>query len=197
MRSLILFISVALSMGACRPDAARTLDLYDLAAFTDRGIQVVVEIPAGSNQKIEYSTQDRRFEVDRVVEFIPYPGNYGFVPSTLMDRRDGGDGDPVDVLVISEGVPTGTVMEVRAIGALVLKDRGEFDTKVIAIPVDSALQVIRPKDYVDFAVRYQAAHDIIERWFLTYKGAGVMEFIAWRNEAYALDLIQKSHKEVE
>lgn len=197
MRSLILFISVALSMGACRPDAARTFDLYDLAAFTDRGIQVVVEIPAGSNQKIEYSTQARRFEVDRVVEFIPYPGNYGFVPSTLMDRRDGGDGDPVDVLVISEGVPTGTVMEVRAIGALVLKDRGEFDTKVIAIPVDSALQVIRPKDYVDFAVRYQAAHDIIERWFLTYKGPGVMEFVAWRNEAYALDLIQKSHKEVE
>lgn len=192
MNKPLFFFLALLTLAACRPDAGRTLNLYKLAAFTDRGIQVVVEIPAGTNQKIEYSTREGRFVIDRTVEFLPYPGNYGFVPSTLMDKKQGGDGDPVDVLVISESVPTGTVMEVRAIGALIMKDRGEMDTKIIAIPIDSALQIIRPRDYVDFAVRHQAAHELIERWFLTYKGPGIVEFIAWRNESYALDLIQQS-----
>ena len=77
---------------------------------------MVVEIPAGTNHKIEYDPSTDSFEndkkdgKDRVISFLPYPGNYGFIPSTLMNKDRGGDGDALDILVIGESEPTGTVL---------------------------------------------------------------------------------------
>ena len=50
------------------------------------GIQAVVEIPAGTNLKLEYNAESGSIEpdqeegADRYINFLPYPGNYGFVP---------------------------------------------------------------------------------------------------------------------
>lgn len=165
------------------------IDYAALPAFSENGINAVIEIPAGTNHKIEYN--GRSFETDRIINFLPYPGNYGYIPGTKMDKARGGDGDALDILVIAEQVPTGTVVEVKAIGALVLKDGGELDTKIIAIPRDSSLQVMPVKGFTSLMTEYNMAQTIIKDWFLNYKGLGVVEFVAWQNERYAEEEIKK------
>lgn len=157
----------------------------------------VIEIPAGSNMKLEFNPSNGKFEAEkiegkeRIVDFLPYPGNYGFIPSTLMDKKAGGDGDPLDVLVIASSVPTGTVLEVKPLGALILRDRGELDTKIIAVPSDSTMRVINAVNTQQFFLEYDGAKRIIENWFLNYKGWGIIEMVRWEDEDFANKEIKK------
>ncbi len=174
--------------------------LYIQPTQTEEGIMAVIEIPAGTNHKIEYNPQTKQFENDtldgaiRVIDFLPYPGNYGFIPSTKMDEDRGGDGDALDVLVIGESLPTGTSVATRPIGVLLLKDRGEIDSKIIALPADSSKCIVKAANYEDFYIKYNAAHHIIQEWFMNYKGLGRMELVGWRDEQYALSEIAKWSK---
>lgn len=163
----------------------------------DQSVNVIIEIPAGTNHKIEYDSATNTFENDiednkiRVINFLPYPGNYGFIPSTLMDTGRGGDGDALDVLVLGESLPTKTQIATIPIGVLLLKDRGELDSKIIAVPADSAKRVMQINDYQDFIIEYDSAKRLVEQWFLNYKGVGKMEFIGWKNDHYARQEIEK------
>ncbi|MEM1216335.1 MAG: inorganic diphosphatase, partial [Bacteroidota bacterium] len=118
----------------CRSDSI--VDPQTVAATTDGVVNMIVEIPAGTNRKVEFDYEmgifktDQKNGKDRIIDFLPYPGNYGFVPGTLMDKARGGDGDALDILVLSEAQPTGSLLSVRMLGALVLRDRGEIDTKL-------------------------------------------------------------------
>jgi len=165
--------------------------------FTAKGINAIIEIPAGTNQKIEYNKESKEFEQDqedgkgRVINFLPYPGNYGFIPSTLMDKKRGGDGDPLDILVISEAFETGTIVPTIPIAALMLKDGGEMDTKIIAVPADSTYRVMQATDFQTFLLEYNAAQHIIQEWFMNYKGLGKMELIGWKDEHFAIQEIRK------
>ncbi len=166
-------------------------DPYSLPSIDGDVLNVVVEIPAGTNHKIEYRpgagyrNDTLPDGAERIINFLPYPGNYGFVPSTLMDKQRGGDGDALDVLVIGESVPTGTQLRVYPIAALLLRDRGEIDTKIIAVPADPSAQVYRARSFLDFSLGNDAAKRIIETWFLNYKGPNVTELLRWEDEAYA------------
>lgn len=172
-------------------------DPYAEPSIENDALNVIVEIPAGTNHKIEFKPE-RGFANDtlaggrtRIIDFLPYPGNYGFVPSTLMDKNQGGDGDPLDVLVLSETLPTGTKIATRPIAALLLRDRGEIDTKIIAVPVDSALRVFDVENFLEFSLEHNAALGIIENWFLHYKGPRLMELQRWEDENYAWREVRK------
>lgn len=180
---------------SCRPSSID--NYYTLSTENNHGIHAVIEIPAGSNHKIEYNNENNRFENDsldgqiRVINFLPYPANYGFIPSTLMDKSRGGDGDALDILVIAEHLETGTVVVVKPIATLLLSDDDELDTKIIAVPVDSSLQIISANDYMDFMTRYYGAANIIQNWFLNYKGQGKTTLIGWQDEQFARAEINK------
>jgi len=173
------------------------IDFKNLASTTSKGIMAVIEIPSGTNRKIEYNSSTQRFEIDikngkeRVIDFLSYPGNYGFIPSTLMDEELGGDGDALDILVIAESLETGDTISVIPIGTLLLNDSGELDTKIIAVPTDPKKQVIQATDYQTFTVKYNMAQRIVENWFLNYKGLGITKLIGWRNDAFAMQEIEK------
>lgn len=199
--TIVLLIVISIAVG-CRRDAASTdirpdVDLQALPAFDGKALNVVVEIPAGTNHKFEYDAAADKFFNDsidgqtRIIDFLPYPGNYGFIAGTLMEKSRGGDGDPLDVLLIAESMPTGAVVKALPIGALLLKDRGEEDTKIIAVPADESLRVMKAQNFIDFMLRYDQAKLIIEQWFMAYKGAGVTEFIRWEDEQYALREVNK------
>lgn len=169
-----------------------------LPSFSENGLlRAVVEIPAGTNRKYEYNKTEGRFEPDmrngqqRMVEFLPYPVNYGFVPNTRMDKDRGGDGDPLDALVLAEHLPTGTVIDIVPIGLLQLKDLGELDHKVLAIPADPALRIIEVRDWQDFQQRYSAIRHILETFFTYYDGLGTMTLMGWADEQAALDEVKK------
>ncbi len=95
-------------------------------------VNVIIENTAGAVPvKYEIDKDSGAIFVDRFVHTpMHYPGNYGFVPHTLS-----GDGDPVDVLVISTmPVIAGAVLPSRPIGVLLMEDDGGQDEKVIAVP---------------------------------------------------------------
>lgn len=193
MRIVNMFF-IAITVISCQQE--KKIDYDSLSAKTAAGIQVVVEIPAGTNHKIEYDKGARKFIVDqkdgqdRLIDFLPYPGNYGYIPGTAAGVERGGDGDALDVLLISEALPTGTLIEAIPIAALELLDEGERDTKIIAVPVDTSLQIIGATDYHSFSIQYDGAKHIIENWFLYYDGLGTNVFEAWQNERYAYKIIE-------
>ncbi len=95
-------------------------------------VRMVVEIPKGSTNKYEYDRALGLFRLDRTL-YSPmhYPGDYGFIPGTTAE-----DGDPMDVLVISDGPTfTGCLLEVRPIGVLDMSDEHGVDQKIVAVPV--------------------------------------------------------------
>ena len=84
------------------------------AGDVDGGIiNVVVEIPAGSNHKIEWNRKLAVMQLDRVEPLaFAKPTNYGFIPQTLDE-----DGDELDALIITDTpLPTGIFLEAKVIG---------------------------------------------------------------------------------
>jgi inorganic pyrophosphatase len=96
-------------------------------------INVVIEIPTGSNQKIEWNRDLAVFQLDRVEPVIfAKPTNYGFIPQTLDE-----DGDELDALVITDQpLTTGIFLEGKVIGVMKFEDDGEIDDKIVVVPVD-------------------------------------------------------------
>ncbi|WP_434778339.1 inorganic diphosphatase [Neisseria sp. Ec49-e6-T10] len=95
---------------------------------------VVIEISAHSDPvKYEFDKDSGALFVDRFMgTSMMYPANYGFVPQTLS-----GDGDPVDVLVVTPfPLPPGVVVRCRALGMLKMEDDGGVDAKLVAVPVE-------------------------------------------------------------
>ena len=172
-------------------------DFYTYPCFSGEYVNAVIEIPAGTNLKTEYHPDRKAFLPDsldgevRYVNFLPYPGNYGFIPSTYMSAKKGGDGDPLDILVICEQTPAKTIIETIPIATLRLLDDGEIDTKIIAVPAAPKLRVIQATSYQDFIIKYDAARAIIEQWFLSYKGVGRTELLGWNDEQYAMRIIRQ------
>src|SRR5215467_15383803 len=93
-------------------------------------VNAVIEIPQGSVHKYEFDKELHVFRLDRTLYSpVHYPGDYGFIPSTL-----GLDGDPLDVLVLVEAPSfPGCLMKVRPIGVLRMIDQGEKDEKILAV----------------------------------------------------------------
>lgn len=100
-------------------------------AAAPRVISVVVEIPKGSRNKIEYDHVNDVFRLDRILYSpVHYPGDYGFVPGTLSE-----DGDPLDALVlVTDPTFTGCVISARPIGVLLMTDEKGQDEKILAVP---------------------------------------------------------------
>ena len=94
-------------------------------------IDAIVEIPKNSNIKYEYDKELNMIRCNRILQLpIIYPCNYGFIPNTL-----GGDGDPLDILILSEHIfHPGIIMNCKIIGVLLMEDEEGIDEKIIGIP---------------------------------------------------------------
>ncbi len=100
----------------------------------DKGeLNVVIEIPTGSNHKIEWDREHACFMLDRVEPMaFAKPCNYGFIPQTLDE-----DGDELDVLMITDQpLTTGIWMKAKILGVMKFVDGGEVDDKIICVPED-------------------------------------------------------------
>jgi inorganic pyrophosphatase len=126
---------------------------------------VIIEIPMNADPiKYEVDKETGAIFVDRFMSTaMHYPTNYGYVPKTLS-----GDGDPVDVLVITP-VPLipGVVVPCRAIGILKMTDEAGEDGKVLAVPTDKILSLYsrwqKPEDLNPMRLK------AIEHFFEHYK----------------------------
>lgn len=165
---------------------------------SDGVFNAVIEISAGTNKKFEYNKTTNSFEIDktegqdRIINFLPYLANYGFIPSTCSDLKKGGDGDPLDVLVLSENVPTGTIMEIKPIAMLKLLDNGELDYKIISVPSDINKRILDIKNLEELTIGYPEVKTIIELWFLNYNKEDETIINGWANKRVTLEEIFKN-----
>ncbi len=150
-------------------------------------VNVIIEIPKGSRNKYEYDKKSGAIVLDRVLySSIHYPGDYGLIPQTLY-----ADGDPMDILVmLNEPTFPGCVIQARPIGLFRMKDRGDPDDKILAVPANDPIS----KDYHDIADIPQHFLQETAHFFAVYKdleGAHVKTF-GWEGVASAHAAIQQS-----
>ena len=125
-------------------------------------VDVIIEIPRGSQNKYEYDHESHTIKLDRhLLVSMGYPAEYGFIPDTL-----GGDGDPLDALVLTE-YPTfpGCLIESKIVGMCVMTDEKGQDEKLIAVPdYDPRWKSVNDIDDVPKEVLDRIAH-----FFTVYK----------------------------
>lgn len=118
------------------------------------GLEVGPDSPRIVNAFIEITPFDLiKYEVDKASGYLRVdrpqrtssspPALYGFIPQTycgdrvgrLLPGAEGGDGDPLDVCVISERPINHSEVLMRAVvvGGLKIIDKGEADDKIIAV----------------------------------------------------------------
>ena len=116
-----------------------SLDQVTPGKHVPDAFNVIIEIPMNADPvKYEVDQDSGAIFVDRFMSTaMHYPTNYGYVPKTIS-----GDGDPVDVLVITP-VPLipGVVVTCRPIGILKMEDEAGQDGKVLAVPTDKILSI--------------------------------------------------------
>jgi inorganic pyrophosphatase len=118
-------------------------NLESLKVFNDEGdLNVIIETPKGSRNKYNYDEETGLFRLGGVLPAgASFPFDFGFVPSTL-----GGDGDPLDVLVLmDEPAFPGCLVHVRLVGAVEAEqtERGGETTRndrLIGVAAESRLQ---------------------------------------------------------
>ena len=109
-------------------------------------VQAVIEVPAGRTEKWEVDKEDGNLKWNfkkgkpRVLKYIGYPGNYGMVPRTLLPKELGGDGDPLDIILLGPPLNRGDVVSAKLMGVLKLLDNREQDDKLIAVQFNSPLK---------------------------------------------------------
>ncbi len=153
-------------------------------------INVVIEIPQGSQVKYEVDKESGAVFVDRFL-FTPmaYPAAYGFIPNTLAE-----DGDPADALVLAHAaIVPGAVIRARPIGMLEMEDESGIDEKIICVPHDKVHtqfeKVQKIEDLPDITIK------AIEHFFTRYKDLEPGKWVkvtGWADRAAAEAAIQKS-----
>jgi inorganic pyrophosphatase len=199
IKKLFFFINL-FSLSACSfvcPKSVHYID--DFPTFSKTSVvNMVVEIPAGTNQKWEVRKDNGRLEWEirdgkgRVVQYLAYPFNYGMVPQTKLPKELGGDGDPLDMIVLGSREKRGSIVEAKPIGVLKLVDTGERDDKIIAVKSEGPLSDVSSLKELEF--KYPGSKKIIETWFTNYKGKGLTVSNGFEEATKAVGIIEEAHR---
>ena len=173
-----------------------------------------IEIVPTDTVKYELDKRTGFLQVDRPQKFSNvYPCLYGFIPQTYCGDETGaycasqtgreriaGDGDPLDICVLSErDISHGDILcQAIPIGGLRMIDGEEADDKIIAVLEGDAV-------YGDWSDIAQSPSELVERlehYFLTYKqapGAGpaAVEITDVYGRAEAHEVIRRSQLDYE
>ncbi len=147
------------------------MDVSKISAGKDlpNQINVIIEVPMNSDPvKYEIDKDSGAVFVDRFLATpMYYPCNYGFVPHTLSD-----DGDPIDVLVISDyPIFPGAVITAKPVGVLIMEDEKGMDEKILAVPamkLNSVYESIEsykelPKSLLDKIIHFFERYKDLEK----------------------------------
>ena len=152
-------------------------------------VNIVVEIPIGGIEKIEWNRTKKIMEVDRLEPTtFPEPTNYGFIPQTI-----GEDGDGLDVLIVSETTfSTGTTLSAQVIGVMKFSDEGLIDDKIVVVPIDNQTENFKFKSLNDLP---KQKIDQITYYFSHYKdqiAPNLTIINGWGDISEAKSIIYKS-----
>lgn len=144
-------------------------------------VTVFIEIVPRDTVKYEVDKETGYLKIDRPQQYSNVvPANYGFIPQTYCSEHianlaraktqieiSDGDGDPLDILVLSEHhIPRGDIiLKARPIGGFCLIDGGEADDKIIAVLKGDKVF----EQYREIGELPKGILERFEHYFLTYK----------------------------
>jgi inorganic pyrophosphatase len=144
-------------------------------------VTVFIEIVPRDTVKYEVDKETGYLKIDRPQQYSNVvPANYGFIPQTYCaeavadlarEKTDipitDGDGDPLDILVLSEHhIPRGDIiLKARPIGGFCLIDNNEADDKIIAVLKGDKVF----EQYREIGELPKGILERFEHYFLTYK----------------------------
>jgi inorganic pyrophosphatase len=144
-------------------------------------VTVFIEIVPRDTVKYEVDKETGYLKIDRPQQYSNVvPANYGFIPQTYCSEHianlaraktpieiSDGDGDPLDILVLSEHhIPRGVIiLKARPIGGFCLIDGGEADDKIIAVLKGDKVF----EQYREIGELPKGILERFEHYFLTYK----------------------------
>ncbi|NMO20843.1 inorganic pyrophosphatase [Pyxidicoccus fallax] len=177
-------------------------------------VTAYIEIVPTDAVKYELDKESGILKLDRPQRFSSQcPTLYGFIPQTYCDEmvakrcaeRTGmrdirGDGDPIDICVLTEKVISSGNLLVRAvpIGGFRMVDGNEADDKIIAV-LESDLVY---GELQHIAQLPRALLDRLKHYFLTYKqipgeGKRSVEIAEVYDQPEAIEVIKRSMKDYE
>ncbi|HEX8189148.1 MAG TPA: inorganic diphosphatase [Pyrinomonadaceae bacterium] len=171
-------------------------NLFNLETFHDDDeLNVVIETPKGSRNKYNYDEKLGLFKLGGVLTSgASFPFDFGFVPSTL-----GGDGDPLDVLVLmDEPAFAGCLVRTRLVG-VVEAEQTERDgettrnDRLIGVAADSRLHTrVRTLESLGTTLLEE-----IEHFFVSYNQIKGKEFkpLARSGPGRARELVEEGMKQ--
>jgi inorganic pyrophosphatase len=176
-------------------------------------VTVFIEIVPRDTVKYEVDKETGYLKIDRPQQYSNVvPANYGFIPQTYCGENiakyatkhskkevEKGDGDPLDILVLSEHhIPRGDIiLKAKPIGGFCLIDNGEADDKIIATLVGDKIY----ENFNDISELPEAIVNRLRHYFLTYKSLpsekNICEiaYIYGREQAY--EVINEAIKDYE
>ena len=136
-------------------------------------LNVIIDTPKGSRNKFKFDEKLGLFKLGGVLavgHFFPF--DFGYIPKTL-----GGDGDPLDVLVLmDEPAFVGCLIPSRLIGVIEAEQTEEGKTerndRLIAVASNSRVH----KDIKSINDLNSTLVDEIEHFFVSYNQAKEKEF---------------------
>jgi inorganic pyrophosphatase len=175
-------------------------------------VTAFIEIVPTDTVKYEIDKESGYLKIDRPQKFSNVvPTLYGFIPQTYCDIKVAefaalksgkevikGDGDPLDICVLSEKVIThgDIILQAIPIGGFRLIDKGEADDKIIAVMKSDEVY----ESWKDITDCTTAVIDRLKHYFLTYKnipGAGKptceITHVYGREEAF--EVIRRSRED--
>ncbi len=150
-------------------------------------INTIIEIPRGSGHKVEFDHKLGVFVLDREQpNSLRYPVNYADVPATL-----GGDGDPLDAIVICEDpLPMGLVVEARVVGLMSMIDDGDEDHKIVCVPANDK-NMNHIQDIEDVPEHWKARTQHFFERYKDLKADEIVDIKGWSNKESAYEVIKK------
>ena len=153
---------------------SKNLKALDAFAGDPGELNVIIETPKGSRNKFDYDEDAGLFKLGGVLPSgAVFPFDFGFAPSTV-----GGDGDPLDVLVLmDEPAFTGCLVRVRLLGVIEAEQTerdGETtrNDRLIGVAADSRLHTrVRALESLGATLLEE-----IEHFFVSYNRIKGKEF---------------------
>ena len=139
-----------------------------------RECKAVIETPKGRRNKFDYDQKYESFALGGLLpEGMVFPYDFGFIPSTV-----GGDGDPLDVLVLmDEPAHVGCLLDIRIIGVIEAEQtedgRRESNDRLIAVAVHSYAH----EDNHSIGDVPKSVLDQVELFFVTYNKSRGKKFV--------------------
>ncbi|WP_240410607.1 inorganic diphosphatase [Hymenobacter oligotrophus] len=148
---------------------------------------MVVETPAGSNRVLRYDARHNDFRpalragVEQRVDFLPYPANAGFIPSTRLPASKLHPlGRPQPAIVLAESQPPGTVLEVLPLALLLLDNGGEMQSVVLTVPARPSQRNLSVTSWQELVAHYPAARETLRLWYQHTGEPGEVRVVGWR-----------------